>query len=237
MALYIDSAFLDHITMVAQTVPVAGVTTNPSIMLAAQEQGQVLDDATLFREIARIIGPDSRGNYKTGKPVTVFIQPGSTDEKEMLEQALTHASFYPNTWRFIVHKLPMTPAGLRVANELRSRGLGSIAFTAVTTTAQAYVAAMAGAEFVIPYYNRLKRAGVDADQRIAEIAQVFYRRGLATRILAASIKSPQEAVNALYAGAHDITAAPQVLLEMVSDPQTDEAIGRFAQDWKKMKKV
>ena len=39
----------------------------------------------------------------------------------------------------------------------------------------------------------------------------------------------------MLAGAHDITAAPQVLLDMVSDPQTDAAIEKFAHDWQKMK--
>jgi transaldolase len=42
MAFYIDSAFIHDITNAAQTVPVAGVTTNPSILLAAQKRGQLL---------------------------------------------------------------------------------------------------------------------------------------------------------------------------------------------------
>ncbi len=33
MALYVDSAYLDDITQVAQIVPLAGVTTNPTILL------------------------------------------------------------------------------------------------------------------------------------------------------------------------------------------------------------
>ncbi len=33
MALYVDSAYLDDIMNVAQTVPLAGVTTNPTILL------------------------------------------------------------------------------------------------------------------------------------------------------------------------------------------------------------
>lgn len=40
MALYIDSAYLDDIISVVQAVPVAGVTTNPTILLAAMERGQ-----------------------------------------------------------------------------------------------------------------------------------------------------------------------------------------------------
>ena len=94
---------------------------------------------------------------------------------------------------------------------------------------------MGQADFVIPYYNRLERAGVDADERIAEMAELFHNQQLPTRILAASIKSPQEAISALAAGAHDITAAPGVLLDMITDPQTDEAVEKFSQDWQKLK--
>jgi len=42
MALYIDSAFLNDIMNVTRTIPLAGVTTNPSILLAARERGQEL---------------------------------------------------------------------------------------------------------------------------------------------------------------------------------------------------
>ncbi len=73
-------------------------------------------------------------------------------------------------------------------------------------------------------------------ERIAQIAELIHKQKLPTRILAASVKSSQ-AASALLAGAHDITAPPQVLLDMVHDPQTEEAIENFAQDWIKMNKL
>lgn len=231
MALYIDSAYLDDIAHVVQTVPVAGVTTNPSILLAAHERGQAIAYDTLVGEILEHL------NTSIG---CVFMQPGATDDDEMYQQVLA-------SWQAVlsagygasrlVHKLPMTPAGMRVAQRLKKNQMNHrIAFTAVTTVAQAYTAAMVGADFVIPYYSRLERAGVDANERITQIALLLHKQQLATHILAASIKSPLEAASALGAGAHDITAAPQVLLAMVSDPQTDEAIAKFTLDWQKMTK-
>ena len=232
MALYIDSAYLDDITNVLQTVPVVGVTTNPSILLAARERGQDVALDTLTGEILERLNPMFG---------VIFLQPGATDEAEMYRQVLAawqsvvRAGYQMHR---LVHKLPLTPAGMRVAQRLkRNQQEQRIAFTAVTTVAQAYTAALVGANFVIPYYNRLERAGVDARERIAEIAELFHNQQLPTRILAASIKSPAEATAALLAGAHDITAAPHVLLEMVSDPQTDEAIEKFAHDWQIMNKL
>jgi transaldolase len=161
---------------------------------------------------------------------TILIQPGATREEEMFEQALAYIQAAPER---VIPKIPMIQAGMCVARQLKQRK-HRVAFTAVTSLAQAYSAAMLGADFVIPYYNRLERAGVDASERIAEMAELFHNQQIPTRILAASIKSSSDAMTALCAGAHDITAAPQVLLGMVGDPQTDEAVRRFTQDWQKL---
>jgi transaldolase len=53
----------------------------------------------------------------------------------------------------------------------------------------------------------------------------------------ASIKTAEEAARALLAGAHDLTAPPQVLLDLISDPLSEEAIQRFNRDWEKMNKL
>lgn len=227
MALYVDSAYLDDITNVAQTVPLAGVTTNPSILLAARERGQRTRPEDVVFELLRTMN--------AGK-TTVFIQPGSPEENEMYDQAILYTQLGADFSSRIVHKIPMNHMGMRVARRLIEEKR-RVAFTAVTTVAQAYTAAMANAEFVIPYYSRLERSGIDASERIAEMAEVMHNHQLPTRILVASIKTTSDARCALLAGVHDITAAPQVLLDMVSDPLTDDAVVKFSQDWRKMNKL
>src|SRR5260370_41238529 len=59
MALYIDSAFLNDIMNVTQTVPLAGATTNPSIMLAARGRGQDLDSPGGLDALLRRLGGHS----------------------------------------------------------------------------------------------------------------------------------------------------------------------------------
>ncbi|HLL80173.1 MAG TPA: transaldolase family protein, partial [Ktedonobacteraceae bacterium] len=136
----------------------------------------------------------------------------------------------------VIPKIPMTHTGMRVARRLKAQG-ARVAFTAVTTVAQAYGAALISAEYVIPYFNRLQRSGIDAGQRISEMADVLHNMGSQTRILTASIKSTEEAASALLSGSDDLTIAPQALLNMLSDPLTEEAIERFEQDWQKVKKL
>ena len=221
MAFYIDSAFLDDITNIARTVPLAGVTTNPTILLAALERGQALTPLSLLNKLLHVIDG------------TIFMQPGETEEERMYRQALTYIEADPAR---VIPKIPMMQTGMRVARKLKQQN-HRIAFTAVTSVAQAYNAAMVQADFIIPYYNRLQRSGVDAAERISQMAELLYNDRLSTRILVASIKSPQEATDALLAGAHDLTIAPQVLLDMVGDPLSEEAIEKFSQDWQKLNEL
>ncbi len=218
MALYIDSAYLDDIREVARTVPVAGITTNPTILLAARERGQQLDPLALLKEMLSTFGG------------TIFIQPGASDEDAIFAQANAYIEADPER---VIPKIPMTHIGMRVAMRLKLQKQ-RIAFTAVTSVAQAYTAAMVNADFIIPYFNRLERSGIDASERIAEMMDVLHNQQLSSRLLVASIKSPAEAAAALLAGAYDLTIAPQVLLEMVKDPLSEQAIYAFEQDWQKM---
>jgi transaldolase len=112
-----------------------------------------------------------------------------------------------------------------------------VAFTAVTSVAQAYCAALIQADYIIPYYNRLARSGVNASERVAQIAKLFQGQQLSSRILAASIKSSIEAAEALQAGAHDLTVPAEVLLSLLTDPESERAVEKFTQDWQKMKNL
>jgi len=221
MALYIDSAFLNDIMLVTQTVPLAGITTNPSILLATRERGQDESPHALLETLLRVTNG------------IIFMQPGASEEEEMYAEALTYIEAAP---RRVIPKIPITHTGMRVARQLK-RQQHRLAFTAVASVAQAYNAAIVGADFIIPYYGRLERSGIDASQRIAEMAKLLHDAHPTTRILVASIKSPADAATALLAGAHDLTVTPPVMMQMVTDPLTEDAVERFTQDWQKMNKL
>ena len=135
MALYIDSAFLNDIMLVTQTVPLAGITTNPSILLAARERGQDESPHALLEALLRTTNG------------IIFMQPGASEEEEMHAEALTYIQAAPKR---VIPKIPMTHTGMRVARQLKQQH-HRLAFTAVTSVAQAYNAAMVGADFIIPY--------------------------------------------------------------------------------------
>src|SRR2546421_12437128 len=116
MALYVDSAFLEDIAQIASVVPLAGVTTNPSILLAAQKRGQNLNREELIDGLLQSLNTSDS---------LVFIQPGSLLEEEMLQEArdswqIALHILGADTERFI-HKLPMTHAGMRIARHIRKK--------------------------------------------------------------------------------------------------------------------
>lgn len=221
MALYVDCAHLDDIKAVARVMPLAGVTTNPTLLLNAHQRGQHLDALEVLQQLVA----DFNGK--------IFMQPSMREEASAYREALGYIQAGPGR---VIPKLPMTEMGMRVARQLGDDG-HRVAFTAVTTISQAYTAAMVGADFIIVYYNRLRRSGIDPSERLAKIAEILQTQQLHTRIMAASIKSSVEASEALISGAHDLTVPPQILLEMVKDPETEKAVEQFEQDCQKMKRL
>ncbi len=52
-------------------------------------------------------------------------------------------------------------------------------------------------------------------------------------MLAASLKSPADVVEATVAGAHDVTAPPEVIRALVHDPLSEQAVAQFTRDWER----
>ncbi|HEY7126296.1 MAG TPA: transaldolase family protein [Ktedonobacterales bacterium] len=215
MGLYADSAYLPDVERACTHLELAGVTTNPSILLAAWQRGQTLTDL----EVARALLAVTSG--------LVFMQPTGETVEALWQHAERYLAVSPQQ---VVLKLPLTANGMQVARRLRGMQ-ATFAFTCVFTVAQAYCAAMAGARFVIPYYGRLRRAGADASERIEGMSRLLNAQAPGVRVLAASIKNATDATEALLAGAHDLTAAPEVLEAMLTDPLTDIAVEQFERDW------
>lgn len=214
MALLIDSGFLPDVERVCATYPIGGVTTNPSILLAAVERGQRLAPAAVIRALLGItVGP-------------VFAQPTGETVEAMLAQALRYRDIDPER---VVLKLPMSRIGVAVSRELAARD-ARFAFTATYTGAQAYCGALAGAGWVIPYFGRLRKSGIDAAERIGEMARVLSVLQSPARLLVASVKSSADLIEATLAGAQDVTLPPEIIETLADDSLSGAAIRQFESD-------
>ncbi|MCT6706864.1 fructose-6-phosphate aldolase, partial [Staphylococcus aureus] len=62
------------------------------------------------------------------------------------------------------------------------------------------LAALAGAEYVAPYVNRLDAQGGDGIEMVHELQQLLTLHAPNARVLAASFKTPRQALECLLAG-------------------------------------
>jgi transaldolase len=219
MKLFVDSANLAEIEESLARGFVAGVTTNPSI-LAKEER-------TDFTEhIHKIIGLIRRYGSDLPLSVEVFTE----DPAEMLDQALKFVSAF--RYPMLSVKVPIGWAELKVIAELRKRDI-MVNCTCCMSFNQAYMAALAGANFVSLFYGRIKDIGYDARSVVEQTARAFRDGGVRSEIIVGSIRHIADVNEALGAGAHIVTVPPKFFPQLTRHPKTTEAVEQFLGDFRK----
>jgi transaldolase len=92
------------------------------------------------------------------------------------------------------------------------------------------VARAAGARYVIPYVNRTTRILEDGPALVRSLAEVLMNGE--TEVLAASIKSTEEAIETINAGAQHVSMPLRVLLRLTEHDLSHRAVEDFAQGGK-----
>jgi transaldolase len=219
MKLFVDSANLAEIEESLARGFVAGITTNPSI-LAKEER-------TDFTEhIHKIIGLIRRYGREMPLSVEVFVD----DPAEMLDQALKFVSAF--RYPMLSVKVPIGWGELKVVAELRKRDI-MVNCTCCMSFNQAYMAALAGANFVSLFYGRIKDIGYDARSVVEQTARAFREGGIRSEIIVGSIRHIADVNEALGAGAHIVTVPPKFFPALTQHPKTTEAVDQFLGDFRK----
>ncbi|MEG0296881.1 MAG: fructose-6-phosphate aldolase [Clostridium sp.] len=209
MKLFLDTAITEEIKRANDMGVIAGVTTNPSLIV---KSGQVFEE--VIKEITDIVDG----------PISAEVM-GTTAE-DMVKEGLELCKIHKN----IVIKVPMTEEGLKATRELSKQGI-KVNVTLIFSAPQALLAARAGAAFVSPFLGRLDDVGCDGLGLIEEIAEIFAVHGIEAEIIAASIRNSIHVTRAALAGANIATVPMGVLLQMLKHPLTDAGIERFIADW------
>lgn len=212
MLYVLDTADLSAIRYCNEFYPLAGVTTNPSII--AKEN---CDFWKLVKEIRSIIGEDKMLHVQTTQKKADKI----VEEAKLLKEELK-GNFYV--------KIPINEEGLKATMELKKLGVG-VLMTAIFTPAQALIAARAGADFVAPYVNRIDNILGDGTEVVAEIVNQFMLYETDCKVLAASFKNAEQVHKCSSAGCQCVTVTPDILKALISHPMTDAAITSFDKDW------
>ena len=128
-------------------------------------------------------------------------------------------------------KIPIGEEGLKATMMLKKIGIG-VTMTAIFTPTQALMAAMAGADFVAPYVNRLDNILGDGCEVVAEIVSQLENYGSDCKVLAASFKNAEQVHKCASVACHSVTVTADILKMLISHPMTDAAIAGFEKDWK-----
>lgn len=213
MIYILDTADINAIKHCSEFYPLAGVTTNPSII-----SKEKTDFWKLVSEIRSVIGNEKMLHVQTVQKDAEKI----VEEAKLLKKELGDETYI---------KIPVCEEGLKACRILKELNIKTTV-TAIFTPTQALIAAAAGASFVAPYVNRIDNIAGDGCGVVGDIASQLETYGYNCRVLAASFKNVEQVNRCASAGCHSVTVSPDIMKLMISHPLTDAALLGFERDWK-----
>lgn len=216
MELLLDTANLKSIRDAVSTYPISGLTTNPSIVSKENRS----DFFGLIREIREILG----------KERTLHVQVTRTDCEGILKEA---EAIRKHVDEDVYIKTPVSKEGLKAIGIMARDGF-NVTATAIYTTIQGELAAMAGAKYLALYYNRMLNLDIDADAVFRTTASAIAASGLDCKIVGASFKNIMQVTNVFADGAEAVTVPPELLDTALANPSIDLAVRNFNKDWEKV---
>ena len=212
MKFFVDTANVEDIKKANDMGVICGVTTNPSLIA---KEGR--NFAEVIKEITDIVDG----------PISGEVKATTVDAEGMIKEGREIAAIHPN----MVVKIPMPVEGLKAVKVLHAEGIKTNV-TLVFTSAQALLAARAGASYVSPFLGRLDDISMPGIDLIYDITEIFQMHNIETEIIAASVRNPIHVIDCAKAGADIATVPYKVLEQMTKHPLTDQGIAKFQADYK-----
>ncbi|ACK68148.1 Transaldolase [Rippkaea orientalis PCC 8801] len=201
--IYLDSAIIAEAEIVRSWGWVKGITTNPTLLAKSE-----LSAEDTLKQLRLLTSGE------------LYYQLTATTFEDMV---LEGRKAYKLIGEQTVLKIPATNVGFQVTAKLSQEI--PCAVTAIYSGAQTAIAVEAGAKYAIAYVNRATRLLGDGLALVREMAQLVAHSD--TKILAASLKSPQEAADALQAGAHHLTLPLEGLEAMTTHELSQQTVQEF----------
>lgn len=209
MKIFLDTADTEVIKEHFETGLIDGITTNPTLI---RKSGR--DPEDVYQELADI-GIQDISMEVVG------------DAQTMLNEGLRLSEKFGSVATI---KLPCDRNGLRVCHELTKEKIRTNV-TLVFSPSQAILASKAGATYVSPFVGRLNDNSFSGVELVRAIAGVYSTHGVATQVLAASLRDCHHVSRCLLYGANIVTLPPAVFLKMYDHVLTREGLEIFNRDW------
>lgn len=209
MEIYVDTANKEEVAFVSRFSFLDGVTTNPSIIAKENEEFQ-----KIIQRIDEIID---------GK---VWCQVTADNMEDMISQGREMSDWASDA----VIKLPATEAGIAAAGQLKKLGT-QVNLTLIYTLPQVILAAKANVDYISPYVGRMDDQALEGVQFINEAKAIIEHMGAQTKIIAASIRSPQIVKQICFSKADAVTVPFKVFKELFPSTLTLKGEAQFKEDW------
>ena len=209
--LYLDTADIEQVARFNLCLPLRGVTTNPSILA-----GSATGLSKLLPALAAELGPAARFHAQV---VSTTVE-GMVEEAKQINQLPYD----------MVVKVAATETGLAAIKQIKKEGILVLA-TAIYSAQQGFLAALCGADYLAPYVNRIDAMGADGVGVVADLQHLINQHGLTSKILAASFKNTQQAMDVMKLGIAAITLPVDVAHQMFAHPAVQPAVDKFSKDW------
>lgn len=213
MKLLIDDAHIDAIKKVYDYFPVAGVTTNPTIL--SKIGGNPFDT---LKAIRAFIGEDA----------DLHVQAVSRNAEDIVAEA-HHIVDILGVNTYV--KIPAVPEGFKAMKSLVDTSEILITATAVYTPMQAFVAGQCGASYAAPYVNRIDNMGFDGIHVAQEIQKIFTANHMEIEVIAASFKNSQQVLELCKCGIGAATLSPEIFAALIKNSAIDSAVEDFISDF------
>lgn len=240
MKLFIDTANLKDIEEALKRGFVRGITTNPSLL--AKEPKTEFE-----KHIGKIVELIKKYQPEAHLSVEVFSQ----NVGEILKQAKNFVKIFDCQLSVKIHN---GWNELEVVHLLSKEGI-SVNCTCNMGTAQAIMAAAAGARYVSLFWGRIKDGGIKQDNFnkgkkgqmiydgtilnedfnpanvVRKTRAIFNQSYPDSQIIVGSIRKGTDIMEAGLAGAHIVTVPPKFFPGMINHFKTDEVVSQFLKDF------
>ncbi len=210
MKIFLDTADVPTIAKHFATGLIDGVTTNPTLIMKSHRQP---DD--VYAELKNMGLQD------------ISMEVVGHNAAEMVAEATRLVDLFGECATI---KVPCTYDGLMVCNELSKKGV-RVNVTLIFNSAQAVLAAKAGATYVSPFVGRLQDNSIHGTECVRFITALFKEHFVTTQVLAASLRDVFSVTECLYHGADVVTMPPEVFEKMYGHVLTDKGLDLFDRDW------
>jgi TalC/MipB family fructose-6-phosphate aldolase len=214
--LFIDSANIKLIKELYKLSIFKGITTTPTFFY---KEGNY-DFENEIKKINKIVNGE------------IHIEALGKDKNEIVNIAKHNNSLGNN----IVAKIPINKESIQAVKILKKQKIKTNIHL-IFSLNQAILAAEAGADYICPLLGRMNDIGANGFNLLKDIINVFKYYKFPTKIMASSIRSPEDVIKSIKLGIDAITIPPDIINMMFKHPLTNIGTETFMQSIQLSKKI